>query len=144
SSNFIRSGTPAVGIMRVPVRSDQGDVVWPMLKPALAPVRPHVISPVTGDSVPLEDEGRGYLERRQTGLIVLLGEADSGKTTALAHLAARLPADDLVRLVDNYAQETSPEVPRGGLTICARRQPPPWRVLATLRLQLWGRDEWIE
>jgi uncharacterized protein YjbI with pentapeptide repeats/energy-coupling factor transporter ATP-binding protein EcfA2 len=115
-----------------------------MLEPALAPVRPHVISPVTGDSVPLEDEVLDYLQRRQSGLIVLLGEADSGKTTALAHLAAVLPASERLQLLDDPPQGSPPDVPRGGLTICGLRQSPPWPVLATLRLQLWGRDEWIE
>src|SRR5690606_32726620 len=130
--------------MPMSVRSESGRILWPMLEPAVAPVRPHVISPVTGDSVPLEDEVLGYLERGQSGLILLLGEADSGKTTALAHLSAVLPPRGRVWLVDDPQGDAPPEVPRGGLTICAVRQSPAWPVLATLRLQLWGRDEWIE
>ena len=56
------------------------------------PVRPRVLSGEAGESVPLEDELGPILAKHERGAIRLVGPAGSGKSTALAHLARRLPA----------------------------------------------------
>ncbi len=67
-----------------------------------ARVRPRIISPETGEAIPLEDEIGPLIQAGRSGLVVILGGPGSGKTTALRHLAAILPpwAQDRVRLVD--------------------------------------------
>jgi flagellar biosynthesis GTPase FlhF len=71
-----------------------------MLEPRRAPVRPRVISPVTRDTLPLDDEILDLIERRWRGVVWLTGGPGSGKTTALAHLAAVLPSSAKVALRD--------------------------------------------
>lgn len=69
---------------------------------ARAAVRPRVISPMTGDTIRLEEEIGPMLQAGRGGLFVILGGPGSGKTTALRHLAAILPpwARGRVRLLE--------------------------------------------
>src|SRR6266446_5667735 len=59
-----------------------------MIEPKLAPVKPRVISPQTGEVIPLEDVIRELLDSGFRGQIWIVGPAGTGKTTALHHLAA--------------------------------------------------------
>ncbi len=67
-----------------------------------AAVRPHVISPETGEAILLEDEIGAMIQAGRNGLVAIAGGPGSGKTTALRHLAAILPpwAMERIRLVD--------------------------------------------
>ena len=115
-----------------------------MFEPAVAPVRPRVASPVTGDVVLLEDEVLDFVERGQSGVILLLGDRGSGKTTAMRHLAAVLPPGHRISLIDQDDNQPMPLVPEGGIAVSSRCNSPGWDVLAVLRLQPWGQDECIE
>lgn len=77
--------------------------------PCRAPVRPRVISPVTGDTVLLEDEIAGLLESPQRCSVALWGPRCSGKTTALQHLAEVLPSERLL-LVDDADVQTEEQL----------------------------------
>lgn len=70
------------------------------VKPARAPVKPRVVSPETGDLLPVDEEIQSLLDRRQRGPVELLGERGAGKSTALAHLAAVIEACDEVVFLD--------------------------------------------
>jgi len=59
-----------------------------MITPAVAAVRPRIVSPTTGDALLLEDFVLQSVTSRGRGLIHLEGPKGSGKTTALKHLAA--------------------------------------------------------
>lgn len=63
----------------------------PPLAPSPALVRPRAISPESGEALPLELLAAELLERRDCRLIEIAGGPGSGKSTALAHLAATLP-----------------------------------------------------
>jgi hypothetical protein len=54
-------------------------------------IRPRVISPETGEAIPLADEVGRLMQDSRSGLVGLVGEPGSGKTMALRHLAAVLP-----------------------------------------------------
>lgn len=111
-----------------------------MIPPARAPVRPRVISPFSGEKLLLEDAIASLIERGQRGRVWLHGEPRMGKSTALAHLAAILPAGQ-VSLRDGTEQSDSNSsdlilestdlkvVPRGALVF---------------HLAKWGDDELIE
>ena len=71
-----------------------------MIRPQKAPVTPRVLCPDTGDAIPLE-EAIPPLEGMPRGAIEIVGGPGSGKTTALRHLAAVLPPDDRVLLLDD-------------------------------------------
>jgi uncharacterized protein YjbI with pentapeptide repeats len=72
-----------------------------MLEPRRAPVRPRVVSPLSGETLLLEDEILSLLECGESGIVWLVGGPGAGKTTALAHLAAVLPASDRLILHDD-------------------------------------------
>ena len=61
-----------------------------MKSPALAPVAPRVLSPVTGEPLPLVDELRDLLSRHPGAPIRIVGGPGAGKSTALAHVEATL------------------------------------------------------
>jgi energy-coupling factor transporter ATP-binding protein EcfA2 len=60
-----------------------------------ASVKPHAISLATGEVLALEDAIESWIERDARGVILIRGDEGSGRTTALRHLAAVLPAADL-------------------------------------------------
>ncbi|MBC7853383.1 MAG: hypothetical protein IAF94_08110, partial [Pirellulaceae bacterium] len=82
-----------------------------MLTPQRASVRPHAISPHSGEPLPLEDLVSAFLEERQregsgSGAIIQIGGgAGAGKSTALAHLAAVLPFSETLTFVDGGSLE---------------------------------------
>ncbi len=79
----------------------------------------------------LEDEILALLERRQHGAVWLAGEHGSGKTTALAHLAAVLPPSAEVILWDDRWQT----VEAGRLIVgCGSPESKPKDALATYEL----------
>ena len=61
-----------------------------MFTPQTAVVRPRIVSPVSGEILPLDDAVAGELARGAR-IIQISGGPGSGKTTALAHLVATLP-----------------------------------------------------
>src|SRR5262245_65682318 len=73
-----------------------------MLEPRRAPVRPRVISPVSGETLLLEDEIQALLERGVMGMVWISGGPGSGKTTALAHLLGVLPPLRRATLHDDW------------------------------------------
>ena len=72
-----------------------------MIVPQRAPVKPRVYSTEGGATFPLEDEVQRFLDAGSRGILALLGPPGSGKTTALQHLAAVLPADERLLFLDN-------------------------------------------
>jgi Mg-chelatase subunit ChlI len=72
-----------------------------MIELVRAPVKPRVL--LAGrDALPLEDEILSLLQAGKTGEVRLVGEAGSGKTTALQHLAAVLPPEAAVPKCRRY------------------------------------------
>ncbi len=71
------------------------------IQPARAPVRPHVVSPETGDTLLLEDAVEDLYAASDICSVQLTGATGAGKTTAIAHLADMLPQDVNVLLLDD-------------------------------------------
>ncbi len=119
-----------------------------MVEPRRAVVRPRVISPVTGESLLLEDEVLSLIERNQHGVVWLTGGLGSGKTTALAHLAAVLPPSSGVTLSDEIDQpwpksEWMSNLPDRLAIQCGAGGTSPKNALA-FQLAPWTDDELIE
>jgi uncharacterized protein YjbI with pentapeptide repeats len=115
-----------------------------MMPAKLAPVKPRVLSPVTGEALPLADEIHPFLEAGARGSIQLLGPPGSGKTTALQHLAAVLPPEAGVVLLDDPTGGEVLEYGAERLVVFAAASPQPGPHLATLQMAPWGDDERIE
>ena len=64
-----------------------------MVEPAVATVKPRVLSSEGGDRVQLLDVVSDLLATMDRGVIALVGSDGSGKTTALRHLAACVDSD---------------------------------------------------
>lgn len=101
-------------------------------------VCPRVISPTTGDPLPLVDLVRDALGNEACKRIALVGRAGSGRSTALAALEDILPAD---RMRDDV--EAPPDRGDDVLVYAAE---PPWTDdgATVLELAPWGMDEVIE
>lgn len=112
------------------------------MEPKRALVRPRVLSPTSGEIVLLEDEILALAERGERGLVWIVGGAGSGKKTALAHLAAVLPASAGVVLRD----ECDLKVAEPGRLAVACDDPHPERQSRsrTFKLVPWSDDEIIE
>ncbi len=117
----------------------------PVLVPRRASVRPRVIATESGDSMRLEDEVIAFARSGARGAIRIAGPFGSGKTTALAHLAASLPRELPVCVLDEPDPRLLAEVAaRGVVVYAAARDTAHPRHLATFDLAPWGKDEWIE
>ena len=113
-----------------------------MISPRRAPVRPHVISCETGETVLLEElvdscAGHGHYHS-----VELVGGPRTGKTTALAHLAS-LPIADRLMLVDDAWPADLPLGMSGRLVVYTARSPLDVCDLS-YELAAWCGDDLIE
>lgn len=109
-----------------------------MVVPKLADVRPRVMS--KGGEFLLEDLIESYLAEGRVGTVELLGHAGTGKSTALAHLAAQSYGEQLL-LLDNRLRTPRYDGPR--LVIYAARAGN-YSAERNLQLAPWSRDDLIE
>lgn len=117
-----------------------------------AAVKPHAISPATGETLALEDAVASWIERDARGIILVSGDPGVGRTTAINHLAAVLPKKPHIRFADHadvLSQEIDQESIRNLLLIAsaddangAKRSGP--HLLAEYSLAGWAFDDVIE
>ena len=120
-----------------------GSTTASTIHPLRAPVRPRVISPETGDAIPLEDvllESQGKTARA----IEIVGGLGSGKTTALAHLAAVLPPDYKVILLDEVWPATVIQAADEAVVVFTSLRPYSIAEVLSYRLAPWSNDELVE
>ena len=116
-----------------------------MIQPKRALVRPRV--QLDGGAIALLEEEVGALVQScASGTVVILGSPGSGKTTALEHLAAVLPADGRCIFFDEPMSLPEAELlPSYGLRVVAGAPHVEFNpVLATYTLRNWTRDDVIE
>jgi uncharacterized protein YjbI with pentapeptide repeats len=111
-----------------------------------AAVRPRVTRlHAPGESaVLLEDLVARWLESRVAGVVALHGEPGSGKSAALAHIAALFDGERRLLLLDETDRTPDDEIDPAALVIHVTEQTPERPPLARLRLARWSADEWIE
>jgi uncharacterized protein YjbI with pentapeptide repeats len=115
-----------------------------MIVPKRALVKPRVMSPEIGETVPLEDEIRPLVEAGARGTICIVGPPGSGKTTALEHLAAVLPSGAPVDYWDNADPPQAAKVPANRLVVFAGTSPEAKSHLAVYPLSSWRDDDAID
>jgi uncharacterized protein YjbI with pentapeptide repeats len=113
-----------------------------MIEAKLAPVKPRILSPQTGETVLLEDAIRELLEAGIRGQIWIVGPLGAGKTTALQHLAAVYSGVPNVSFLDAPNPKEGCPTPND-LLVCTSTMSPPRKGRA-YRLSPWGDDERIE
>jgi uncharacterized protein YjbI with pentapeptide repeats len=114
-----------------------------MIVPKRAPVRPRVFSPVTDDSILLEEEVQRLVTRRRGGSLRLWGPTGSGTTTALGHLAHVLAGADILFL-DCPRRDQFPRSPDRWVVFSMPRTDTDLPVTDTYEMAPWREDEWIE
>lgn len=114
-----------------------------MVEPVRAPVRPRVISPEIHDAIPLDDLLPDFQARR-SGAIEIRGGCGSGKTTALAHLAALAGPGDRFVFLDDASAESVCEAARNAVVVFTSLHPRDVPDAVTYRLASWGEDELLE
>jgi len=116
-----------------------------VIRPSRAPVRPRVLRSEGDSGGPqlLEDCVARWLEREVTGTLWILGGVGSGRTTALAHIAAAFEDEPRFTANDNgvcvlraSASDRGPDTNDAGAL--ARS------LLERLQLAPWGEDDCIE
>ncbi len=114
-----------------------------MISPERAPVRPRVILPETNDTIPLEDLVREFQGRLGEALAIV-GGVGSGKTTALAHVAAVLADNLKVSFLDEPTPaELYHAVSLGAVVFTLREAEDSLRRLS-YSLALWTDDDLVE
>src|SRR5262245_50680648 len=117
-----------------------------MIHPQRAAVKTRVITP-SQEKLKFEDVVRELLERGARGVIALIGGHGAGKTVALQHLAAVLPQEAGVVLLDveKIRNDSDAHVGDAGcVTVRASHKLPSGPLLAALRLARWDQDDLIE
>src|SRR5947209_1566864 len=112
-----------------------------MIEAQRAAVRPRVLSAESGEPVLLKDEVLRLAEAGTCACISLVGPAGAGKTTALQHLAAVVPPEYHVSLIDSPIPADACSSPG-----CLVVQATPVRIPESLAYWLapWQRDDLIE
>lgn len=113
-----------------------------MITPAMAAVRPRIVSPTTGDALLLEDFVLQSIVSRGRGLIHLDGPTGAGKTTALQHLAATVASHYPVLLFDRPNADEVTLRADHQVVVYTHEKPLPSSV--TRRIAPWGEDDLIE
>ena len=120
------------------------------LRPQRAPVAPRVrlLDEGDGGALPIEDRVRALLRRGVRGLVTLSGPPGSGKSTALAHLAAVVAPGDPLAIRDEVNGLLDwAEVDRQAaskLVLVASRPSEHSTCVARLEMAPWGDDDLIE
>lgn len=115
----------------------------PVIRPRRAPVAPRVRAFPDGGPLRLDERVRAVLDAGRRGAVNLYGPPGSGKSTALAHLAATLPNERTVRLWDN--NHGPPEAPHiGALTVFTSRERRAAGCVAAFEMAPWTADDLIE
>ncbi len=111
-----------------------------------ARVRPRVLSPETGEALPLTDFVGPILAGGGSGVIRIQGPPGSGKTTALDHLAGVVPPHLSVSFLDepHRPSDIVEALSRGWVVYTSRDASFPTALATNLKLAPWGEDEWIE
>src|SRR5690242_5938750 len=110
--------------------------------PGFAIVRPRVVVTRTGESLLAEDAIAEILEEYGSGFVRLTGGPGSGKTTALAHLAAVSAHNEHIIFLDEPTAEQLQPYSSDSVIIAA--MPSSGGGHMQLALQPWGLDELIE
>ena len=114
----------------------------PIATPAVAVVRPRVALPDGGDSQLLDEALTDVAMRFSTGLVRITGQVGSGKSTAVAHLAAMFAHDDHLVFLDEPSPGELEQCSDNVLVVAAT--PHSGGQGLELKLQPWGCDELIE
>lgn len=112
------------------------------IPPQKAPVTPRVHASAEGEALPLEHFIRRLLDARSTAFVCLYGPPGAGKSTALADLAASMPPQTPLRLLDRPLIGNE-GVSRSVLTIYTSHKAPADSD-AGFRLSRWTRDHILE
>ena len=114
-----------------------------MIQPAIARVRPRVNAPEIGGATPLADlllECPGSPAR----VIEIVGGPGSGKSTALAHLAATFPANHNLILLDDATPAAINAVMGVATVVFTSQRPCSLPGAVSYPLAPWGNDELVE
>ncbi|MBI3408217.1 MAG: pentapeptide repeat-containing protein [Planctomycetes bacterium] len=114
-----------------------------MVPPRRASVRPRVYAHVGGTLV-LEEQVLELIAAGKRGAIALVGKEGAGKTTALQHLAAIVPENAGVVLLDEPDQSQVEQFVHDGMVVYSAVTPLAVSHLAIHLLAPWTRDELIE
>lgn len=116
--------------------------VSPRIVPQRARVRPRVVRGAGGEALPLEEVVADALQAAQQTILWIRGRPFD-RAAAMSHLAAVLPADASVSLLDEAPSEVDLAVAQS-YKVDVYAGPGEFENAPALVLTDWARDEWIE
>ena len=114
----------------------------PAVVPEFAVVRPRVAVTATGESWLLDELIAELADELGSGLVRITGESGSGKTSALAHLAAVFAGDNRLVFLDEPSQEELANCGKDAFVVAT--MPSGKGQGIELALQQWSQDDLIE
>jgi uncharacterized protein YjbI with pentapeptide repeats len=123
----------------------QGKIALSLMPPVIpnfAVVRPRVVAAGTDEPRPLDEVVAELADELASGLVRITGSFGSGKSSALAHLAAVFGGDNHLDFLDEPSQDELDRCPENALIVAT--MPRDASRGLELRLEPWGQDELIE
>ncbi|HJQ80457.1 MAG TPA: pentapeptide repeat-containing protein [Lacipirellulaceae bacterium] len=114
----------------------------PPVIPNFAVVRPRVVAAGTDEPRPLDEVVSELTDELASGLVRITGPCGSGKSSALAYLAAVFGGNNHLIFLDEPSQDELDRCPQNALIVAT--MPRGASRGLELRLEPWGQDELIE
>ena len=139
---FVRRAGACGTISHMPDEPDQGGPET--IEPRRAAVRPRGRVSPDGEVLPIDEHVQRLFAGHKWGAVAICGRHGSGKSTALAHLAATLPDARSIQFIDDELLDLKQALARRQRVVFMAASRPKIASLGAVELVPWNQDDLIE